>query len=389
MKTLWLLILALCMGLVTVDAQTVRIETEGDGLTNYAHTISFTGAITQSNASGRVFLSNFGTSTGGGTTNLFGGAGTTGLVTSATSETNKFLRGDGTWQETTVAESDPVWSAASNLYLAVANAGNLAYSNAATFAAIVQNPTNLTAVIPFTKLPDTIPTNVTVSAGSVAYDAGTRTFSITLPTLAGDVTGAIGSSTVGKLHGRTVNDAAPNTGDVLYWNGSQWSFTNATQIGSASSMTNLGTSLPGWAAFPDIGSTAYPAGSNGREGAVLPDNSAAVVWTFDAPEHWTGTNWQLRGSMRFPVDGAMSCTVDVQAVGFASGSSADPTWTSYPTQQLVFASSGDASNRVMLTWTPTSLFTNVQPGQRVYVRGRRQCTGATTPWLTSLGVLNQ
>ena len=35
----------------------------------------------------------------GGVTNLFDGAGSTGLVTSTSADTNKFLRGDGTWQE--------------------------------------------------------------------------------------------------------------------------------------------------------------------------------------------------------------------------------------------------------------------------------------------------
>ena len=60
---------------------------------------------------------------------MFAGAGSTGSVFSATADTNKFLRGDGTWQETTVAESDPVWSADKPSYATTASLGNLATTN--------------------------------------------------------------------------------------------------------------------------------------------------------------------------------------------------------------------------------------------------------------------
>lgn len=208
-------------------------------------------------------------------------------------------------------------------------------------------------------------------------------------TLAGDATGDIGSTTVGKLHGRTINSGAPSVGDVLYWDGSQWKGTNISLVAPAAAVTNLSTVLEGWSSFPDISSDAYPAGSNGREGVAMPSTNSAVVWVLTAPQRWTGTNWTMRGAMRFPQAGSIVCTVDVQVASFASGSTADPIWTSYPTQQLIFASSGDASNRVIGSFAPSTLWTNVQPGQRVYVRSKRACTNALLPWLINLEVNNQ
>lgn len=38
----------------------------------------------------------------------------------------------------------------------------------------------------------------------------------------GDVTGAVSSSTVARIQGRPVSNTAPNTGDVLTWNGTSW-----------------------------------------------------------------------------------------------------------------------------------------------------------------------
>lgn len=42
------------------------------------------------------------------------------------------------------------------------------------------------------------------------------------PSLAGDVTGAASSNTVGGIQGRPVSAGAPNFGDVLKWDGSSW-----------------------------------------------------------------------------------------------------------------------------------------------------------------------
>lgn len=49
--------------------------------------------------------------------------------------------------------------------------------------------------------------------------AGTATAWVTS---AGDVTGAVGASTVARIQGRDVSNAVPNAGDALIWNGSAW-----------------------------------------------------------------------------------------------------------------------------------------------------------------------
>jgi hypothetical protein len=53
----------------------------------------------------------------------------------------------------------------------------------------------------------------------VTNAAGTAT---TWVTPGGDVTGALDASTVGKIQGRDVSNAAPNPGDALIWNGTAW-----------------------------------------------------------------------------------------------------------------------------------------------------------------------
>jgi hypothetical protein len=68
---------------------------------------------------------------------------------------------------------------------------------------------------------------VKVTNGASGYgtlDAGGLSINGTAlaTTLAGDVTGAFGVNTVGKLQGLAVSSAAPTSGQVLQWNGSQW-----------------------------------------------------------------------------------------------------------------------------------------------------------------------
>jgi hypothetical protein len=43
-----------------------------------------------------------------------------------------------------------------------------------------------------------------------------------LTSIFGDVTGTVGAATVVKLQGRSVDSAAPSTGNVLRWDGSKW-----------------------------------------------------------------------------------------------------------------------------------------------------------------------
>ena len=396
---------------------------------------------------GILTVNDTGGSGGGGTTNLFAGAGTTGLVFSVAADTNKYLRGDGTWQAVSTTESDPIWAAASNNTISIVlngatnsvtigagglfDLGNLAQptgnvasadfavyatssgyatnsgysatsataSNALQLGGIAAasyltngaslNVTNFSGVIQWSNLSDLIPTNLTISAGSVTYNTTNRTWSITLPTLAGDVTGAIGGNTVTAIRGRTVNSGEPSVGSLMQWSGTEWVYVASNAVGQASSITNLSYVCEGFAAFPMAGTDAYPAGANGIEGVAMVSTNSAVGWCYSAPERWTGTNWTIRGTMRFPASGASTVTVGVQVVSFASGSTAEPDWSTAATENLIFASSGSASNRVILGYQATSLFTNVQAGQDVYTRAKPVNTPAAASWLKRLEILNQ
>src|SRR5262245_51458214 len=75
----------------------------------------------------------------------------------------------------------------------------------------------------------------------------------TPPTLAGDVTGAVGTTTVARLQGRPMNNTAPTNGQQLTWNGTAWApatlpesagvFPPIYQIGGGNPMT---ATIPGW-----------------------------------------------------------------------------------------------------------------------------------------------
>lgn len=65
---------------------------------------------------------------------------------------------------------------------------------------------------------NTLP-SVTGKSGMVLSNDGT---SLLWNGLGGDVSGALSSLTVNKLQGRPVNSAAPVTGQLLGWNGTQW-----------------------------------------------------------------------------------------------------------------------------------------------------------------------
>ncbi len=65
-----------------------------------------------------------------------------------------------------------------------------------------------------------------VTAQSGDYSFGQISGSVStgqLPTAAGDLSGSLGAPTVSRLQGRAMAATAPTTGQVLAWNGSQWS----------------------------------------------------------------------------------------------------------------------------------------------------------------------
>lgn len=67
------------------------------------------------------------------------------------------------------------------------------------------------------------------NGGGITATGGAGT--ITLGSSAGgDIAGTVASATVGGLQGRTVSNAAPSTGDVLAWDGSQWTPGQVTYV---------------------------------------------------------------------------------------------------------------------------------------------------------------
>lgn len=67
--------------------------------------------------------------------------------------------------------------------------------------------------------------------GSGGITATSGAGSITLGSSAGgDLAGTLASATVGALQGRTVSNAAPNSGDVLTWTGTQWAGGQITSV---------------------------------------------------------------------------------------------------------------------------------------------------------------
>lgn len=80
------------------------------------------------------------------------------------------------------------------------------------------------------------PATLTAGGGiTVTNGAG----SITLgSTFGGDIAGSVSSATVGALQGRTVSNAAPSTGQVLGYDGSQWIGQNTATLNTISSSTS-------------------------------------------------------------------------------------------------------------------------------------------------------
>ena len=132
----------------------------------------------------------------GGTTNIFTGAGTTGLVASASGDTNKFLRGDGTWQEVQAGTAGGITSLVVNgyavpqtngqAYLSITTSGGIFSSNTpgnvelflSSFPAWAGVGSNRVSFVYVTNAPQffTVPAGVTNMAfwiwGAGAYNAG-------------------------------------------------------------------------------------------------------------------------------------------------------------------------------------------------------------------------
>jgi hypothetical protein len=83
---------------------------------------------------------------------------------------------------------------------------------------------------------------VKITNGSSGYgtlDAGGLSINgaVLATVLAGDVTGAFGVNTVGKIQGLAVSNTAPTSGQVLQWNGSQWA--PGTVSGGSGGVTSI------------------------------------------------------------------------------------------------------------------------------------------------------
>jgi hypothetical protein len=135
-----------------------------------------------------------------------------------------------------------------------------------------------------------LPNMVAVSNNGdvLTYNSTTKTFLASAPTagatLAGDVTGSIGATTVGKMQGRTISNTAPNSGQVLGWNGTAWAPTsisttptisNADPIGS--NYASVGTNWLNTATQKMFVSTLE--GSSGGSPVTVTEGNRGSTWT--------------------------------------------------------------------------------------------------------------
>lgn len=106
---------------------------------------------------------------------------------------------------------------------------------------------------------------VKITNGSTGYgtlDAGALEVNGSPLAAAGDITGALGSTTVGKIQGNAVASTAPGNGQVLAWNagGSQW---QPTTLGAA---TACGSGNANWLTCTIAGGTLTPSISGAQNG---------------------------------------------------------------------------------------------------------------------------
>lgn len=118
--------------------------------------------------------------------------------------------------------------------------------------------------------------------------------------LAGDVTGAQGTTVVEKLRGRSVASTAPSTGEVLKWNGSAWAPAPDVDLNSGGTVTNIATST---------GLTGGPITSTGTIAVDVGTTAGKIV--------------QLDGSARLPaVNGSLLTSLDASALSSGTISTA-------------------------------------------------------------------
>lgn len=121
--------------------------------------------------------------------------------------------------------------------------------------------------------------NLLVSTGVAWTSSSPSNLSI-----AGDVTGSLGSTTVVKIQNRAVSSSAPSTGDLLSWNGSAWAPTAGTSLAIAGDVTGtLAASTVVKIQNRDVSSSAPSSGNvltwNGS--AWAPAAPASVTWGTD------------------------------------------------------------------------------------------------------------
>jgi len=83
-------------------------------------------------------------------------------------------------------------------------------------------------------------------------------------TLAGDVTGDVGSTTVARIQGRNVSNAAPSDGQALVWNASESQWKPTTVSGGGGSFNPLDDTVLWFREdFPNIGTSTHQIGTYG------------------------------------------------------------------------------------------------------------------------------
>ena len=121
--------------------------------------------------------------------------------------------------------------------------------------------------------------------------------------LGGDISGPPGSALVNRILGRTLNPAAPAMGQVLAWDGGQWSPWTVIGVSSVFGRTGAVASQTGDYTFPQIGGTILgsqlPAAGGDLSGGLttatvariqgMPVGSAAPV--FGQVLSWDGAKW--------------------------------------------------------------------------------------------------
>ena len=128
-----------------------------------------------------------------------------------------------------------------------------------------------------------------------------------LPNLAGDVTGAVNATVVGKLQGSAVSAASPSTNQVLTWSGTAWTPTTLT----ATQLPNLAGDVTGAVNATVVGKIQGNAVS-----AAGPTANQVLVWNTGSTS-WvptTLTATQLP-NLAGDVTGAVNATVVVQVHG--------------------------------------------------------------------------